>query len=185
VVTAEKRETNLQNTPIAIETVSGKDMQAAGVIEPRDLQSIVPALSIQQSGPATPVGCKTVSAGTYNCDGLSLPNTSTWSGNLGYHHTLDLPWGDKLVGAFASKFQTTWYGDFSREPATRQAPYETLDLNGTYQRAGDHWSLTAYVHNATDRLIKWQAVVAPLTPGASYEEFAPPRTFGLRLDAHF
>ena len=53
VVTAQRREQNLQDVPIAISAMSGQMLEDAGVRDPRDLQSYVPSLQFQSGTAAT------------------------------------------------------------------------------------------------------------------------------------
>lgn len=46
IVTARKREESAQSIPVAVSAISGKDLQAAGVVTVEDLSSKVPSLSI-------------------------------------------------------------------------------------------------------------------------------------------
>ena len=50
IVTAEKRETTVQNTPISLTAVSGQDIQARGLTDLADLVQSVPGVSLRTSG---------------------------------------------------------------------------------------------------------------------------------------
>jgi iron complex outermembrane recepter protein len=51
VVTAEKRESTVQNTPISLTAVSGADIQARGLTDLSSLAQSVPGVSLRTSGP--------------------------------------------------------------------------------------------------------------------------------------
>jgi outer membrane receptor protein involved in Fe transport len=51
IVTAEKRETTVQNTPISLTAVSGQDIQARGLTDLAELVQSVPGVSLRTSGP--------------------------------------------------------------------------------------------------------------------------------------
>ncbi|HEX7373918.1 MAG TPA: TonB-dependent receptor [Steroidobacteraceae bacterium] len=53
IVTAQRREQNLQDVPIAISAMTGEMLAQAGVRDPRDLQSFVPNLQFQSGTAAT------------------------------------------------------------------------------------------------------------------------------------
>jgi iron complex outermembrane receptor protein len=53
VVTAQRREQNLQDVPIAISAMTGQMLEDAGVRDPRDLQAYVPSLQFQSGTAAT------------------------------------------------------------------------------------------------------------------------------------
>ena len=49
IVTAQKREQNLQDVPIVVNVVSGQQLQDAGVRDVKDLQVLTPGLSVTSS----------------------------------------------------------------------------------------------------------------------------------------
>lgn len=49
VVTATKRQTTLENTPVAVTAVSGADLQEAGVGDTQSIQALVPSLTVTTS----------------------------------------------------------------------------------------------------------------------------------------
>lgn len=51
IVTAQRREESVQRSSLAIDVVTGKDLQEAGVSQPADLTRIVPGLQLAQLGP--------------------------------------------------------------------------------------------------------------------------------------
>jgi iron complex outermembrane receptor protein len=53
VVTAQRRQENLQDVPIAISAMTGQMLEDAGVRDPRDLQAYVPSLQFQSGTAAT------------------------------------------------------------------------------------------------------------------------------------
>ncbi len=52
VVTATKRASTVQNTPISLTVVSEKDMQERGVTNFTELANSIPGISMRTSGPA-------------------------------------------------------------------------------------------------------------------------------------
>jgi iron complex outermembrane receptor protein len=69
IVTATHRKENNQKTAIAITAVSSATLQAAGVVQSRDLSKLVAGLSITASGPGTQTylrGVGTFNTGTYS-----------------------------------------------------------------------------------------------------------------------
>ncbi len=85
IVTATHRQENLQHTAVSVTAVSAQRLQAAGVVQARDLSKTVAGLSISTSGPGSQIylrGVGTFATNTYssspvalNLDGiyLSLP----------------------------------------------------------------------------------------------------------------
>ena len=92
VVTAERREENLQKTPLALQVVSAQELADAGVVQVRDLVSVVPGLIIGQGGAATQIYIRGVGdfgstpitnpAVAFNLDGVYVARTQAVEGNM-------------------------------------------------------------------------------------------------------
>jgi iron complex outermembrane receptor protein len=187
--------------PLYLNTVNTEKAHVQGVefdvryqITPADLltlsgdfipEATADRFTFQQVLVPPPAGCRTVAAFTYNCDGSPLPNTSKWSGNIGYQHNFDLTTGARVTAEFNGRFQSDFYGDVTRNAATRQTAYLTGDVALTYQSPDAAWYVMGFVRNVTDQIIKVGALAAPGAPGESLVDLAPPRTFGVRVNARF
>lgn len=92
IVTAEKREENLQKTAIAVTAVDGDALVEAGVSRPEELSNLVPGLNIAQGGPSTQVYVRGVGnygtnafadpAVAFNMDGVYISRFSGIAGNF-------------------------------------------------------------------------------------------------------
>lgn len=80
VVTAERRETSLSRTPIAITALSGNDLKARNIVSAADLQQSVPALQIGRFGALTRISLRGV--GMENFAGGSIGGDSGVSFNV-------------------------------------------------------------------------------------------------------
>lgn len=69
VVTAERRSTDVQRTPVAITAVAGEALERAGVINPVGLQNMVPGLSLTGGNSFPNVSVRGVGGGTVNSYG--------------------------------------------------------------------------------------------------------------------
>ena len=69
VVTAQRREENLQRTPLAVVAVTGEQLVRAGVAEAQDLNKLVPGLKIGQTGTMTQFFVNGVGSGVANAYG--------------------------------------------------------------------------------------------------------------------
>ena len=117
-------------------------------------------------------------------DGNVLPNAPRVSARAGLQHTWSgLAEGD-WTARIEGKYQSQIYFDIFNHPDTSQENYTLGDASLNYASAQGHWDLLAYVHNFTDRAIIQQAW-RNTTAGIEQYEFAPPRTYGLKLSAHF
>src|SRR5882724_10710707 len=68
-VTAQRREENLQKTPLAVVAISGEQLARAGVKEAQDLNKLVPGLKIGQTGTMTQFFVNGVGSGVANAYG--------------------------------------------------------------------------------------------------------------------
>ena len=68
-VTAQRREENLQKTPLAVVAISGEQLTRAGVNEAQDLNKLVPGLKIGQTGAMTQFFVNGVGSGVANAYG--------------------------------------------------------------------------------------------------------------------
>lgn len=92
IVTAEKREADLQKTAIAITAITADALVDAGVSQSEDLNKLVPGLGIGQGGPSTQVYLRGVGnygtnafadpAVAFNIDGVYISRFSGISGNF-------------------------------------------------------------------------------------------------------
>ena len=92
IVTAEKREADLQRTAIAITALSGNALENAAISQPENLNKLVPGLAIGQGGPSNQIYLRGVgSYGTnafadpavaFNVDGIYYPRLGALGGNF-------------------------------------------------------------------------------------------------------
>jgi iron complex outermembrane receptor protein len=90
LVTAQRREENLQRTPLAVVAVSGDELVRAGVSEAQDLNKLVPGLKIGQTGVMTQFFVNGVGSGVanaygdptiaFNVDGVYIPRPTGING---------------------------------------------------------------------------------------------------------
>ena len=92
IVTAEKREADLQRTAIAITALSGDALENAAISQPENLNKLVPGLAIGQGGPSNQIYLRGVgSYGTnafadpavaFNVDGIYYARIGALGGNF-------------------------------------------------------------------------------------------------------
>ncbi len=120
--------------------------------------------------------------GTANYDGYQLQYAPDWTLNAGYFH--DFAWSAGYLRARAgSRYEDSFYADFSHTPGGRQQPYVKTDASLTFYSATGGWSVGAWIKN-----IENVAVIAATAGGSNHPPLAtaataflePPRTFGLR-----
>ena len=125
----------------------------------------------------------TLPDGGGNFDGYQLQYAPDWTLSVGYHH--DVAWHSGYWRLAAdSRYEDSFYADFSHTPGGRQAPYIKTDASLTYTGERGAWSVGAWVKNVSN-----VAVIAATAGGSNLPALAqgataflePPRTIGLRF----
>ena len=120
-----------------------------------------------------------------DCSGKVLPRAPTWSGNLSYAHTFDLPNGGGLTAAVRGQYSSATFMDVTYASTARVDSWTAADADLTYDSPGDQWSIGAWIRNIGDEAIYTGGTLYPFTPQVSYATIRPPRTFGLRAAFNF
>jgi len=115
--------------------------------------------------------------------GLSMPRSPKWTLSGGYSHSFRMANGGKVVAGVRSYFQTGTYLMFQQFAGSWQDAYTRTDLDITYNAPGGRWYLGAYLRNIENSVVASNAAAGPGNVPAL--DLAPPRTYGMRLGAHF
>jgi iron complex outermembrane receptor protein len=121
-------------------------------------------------------------AGTANVQlaGNTLPNSPTWGLGIGYQRKWDVSAG--LVSLHVdSKIQTSQYFSFYNFADTQQKAYTMSNAQLSFEPAGKHLTVSAYVKNIENRAVFTNATEDEYAYAYTYQ-FDPPRTFGVRLN---
>jgi iron complex outermembrane receptor protein len=118
-----------------------------------------------------------------NFDGYQLQYAPDWTVSAGYHHDFAQGGGYWRLAA-NTRYEDSFYADFSHTPGGRQAPYIKTDASLTYTATRGGWTVGAWVKNVSNI-----AVIAATAGGSNLPALAqgataflePPRTFGLRV----
>jgi iron complex outermembrane receptor protein len=130
--------------------------------------------------------------GQLNLTGTQLPNTPKWAGTAGYRHIFDLPSNATLEAGANAQFSVrrgvALVGSYLPDGSQIESGgYAILDLYGTYHFPDKHWSVTAYVNNATNKVSFYNA--AYNNSGAYANTVSgyllPPRVVGVRVGLNF
>ena len=119
--------------------------------------------------------------------GKSLAHTPDWSLNFGYQHRFDLGEHGSLTARLQERYVGDQNLDYHNFAVSRQNAYTKTDLTLTYDSPDKKWDVLLYGRNLEDK-----AVLVSATPDAQNSNslggsgvYAPPRTFGMRIDARF
>ena len=125
--------------------------------------------------------------GTANYDGYQLQYAPDWTVSVGYFHDFRFSSGFFRAKA-GTRYEDSFYSDFSHTPGGRQQPYFKSDASLTYFSSTGGWTLGAWVKN-----IENVAVIAATAGGSNIPALTsgataflePPRTYGLRVTWHY
>ena len=121
--------------------------------------------------------------GAANFDGYQLQYAPDWTVSGGFFH--DFRWDSGYLRAHVnSRYEDSFYADFSHTPGGRQQPYFKSDASLTYFSSTGGWSVGAWIKN-----IENVAVIAATAGGSNIPALStgataflePPRTFGFRI----
>ena len=119
--------------------------------------------------------------------GLQMQNAPDWTVTLGLVQDWQLNSNGYLRFQFNSRYESSYWGDFSHSPGIYQKSYTRSDASFSYHAANDAWTLGVWVRNIED-----QDVQSAAAPGSPYFDPGPgavfleaPRTYGIRFSAKF
>jgi iron complex outermembrane receptor protein len=103
---------------------------------------------------------------------------------LGYQHTSDFSFGE-IETNIQSRLSASYWLDVDYIPNERAPSYTRSDLDITYRPPVGTWSISGYVHNLENSAVYTGAVEQPFVAGLIEAQILPPRTYGVRFQAHF
>ena len=122
-----------------------------------------------------------------DCSGRPELMTPKWTANLGAEQTLPLSNGGDFVLGVNTRYESSRYTNLSYAPFTVVPGYWRTNATLTYNTPDRRFSVSGYVNNIENKAVP-EAVgtgltfpTIPLLPVT----LKPPRTFGLRVGAHF
>lgn len=111
--------------------------------------------------------------------GNQLPQAPKWQMRAQYSHDFILGNGGKITPLAAIYYQSVSYTQANNVSWYRVAPYSKTNLSLTWTDPTESWSITGYVDNLEDNYVRtgeWAS------SGEVYSDFAPPRTWGVRVN---
>ena len=122
-----------------------------------------------------------------DCSGRPELMTPKWTVNLGAEQTVPLPGGADLVLGVNTRHESSRYTNLSYAPFTVVQGYWRTNATLTYNTPDRRFSVTGFVNNIENNAVP-EAVGTGLSfPGIPLlpVTLKPPRTFGVRIGAHF
>lgn len=136
------------------------------------------------NGTGCPNNSTTAASYIVNCSGFTPPFSPKWTINLGLQQTVPLEALGKLVISLRTHYQSRTLTGYEFVAVEEQSAYWKSDISLTYTDAKDHFSVTGYVNNVTDRTIIGYTFPAV---GSTFHvsTIQPPRTYGVRVGYKF
>jgi iron complex outermembrane recepter protein len=114
--------------------------------------------------------------------GYNIPNSPYLTAILGYQHTWTLADGAAVSFRADTHFETESYLLYDHHNGSRQPAYSNTSTSLTYRCANERWDVALWARNLENEAIYGAgATVGPI--GAVY--LGDPRTYGIRVGAHF
>jgi iron complex outermembrane receptor protein len=125
--------------------------------------------------------------GRTNFDGYQMQYAPDWTVSAGYSHDFQVGTG-YLRAALSTRYESSFFADFSHTPGGEQDGYTKSDASLTYFADDDRWSVGAWVRNLENN-----AVIAATAGGSNFPPLPEgatafleaPRTYGLRATLAF
>ncbi|ARR55133.1 TonB dependent receptor [Rhizorhabdus wittichii DC-6] len=120
-------------------------------------------------------------------DGNRLNSTPRWSGNTGLQYRFAAFSGTMILNGDWS-FQTKVYNNATNAEALTQSAYSAFNANISFDSGSDHWLLTGWIRNITDKQVyaaRSAGAIDPAGGQAVISYYLPPRTFGVTLEYRF
>lgn len=113
-----------------------------------------------------------------------LPNSPTYTVNLGYQHRFDLSSGASVVARADSLISDGYWSVYTQDPFTRQGAYTKTDVSLTYNAPDNRWNIGVWGRNLEKQATLAAAGVGGI-PGPASSYIDAPRTYGVKFEAKF
>jgi iron complex outermembrane receptor protein len=123
------------------------------------------------------------SGASLSIGGNKLPNAPDFSAGLSWEKDFHGAGGTWTPHADV-KTSSSYYYTFFNFNDTKQEAYTTGNVALTYTPDSEKWSLQAFIHNVSDEVVLTNAA-RNLNSNFDTYQFAPPRTYGVKLSVHY
>lgn len=121
---------------------------------------------------------------TVSLDDL-LVNAPEWTANAAFDYTITLGNDGAVTFGGDLTYRSRYANELTNEPMLIQDGFALLGAFITYTHSGGRWSLTAFGTNLTDERYMTNGLTSFGSFGNAVANFAPPREWGLKLQAEF
>lgn len=120
-----------------------------------------------------------------DCAGFPLSHAPKWSGSADAEHRFGLPGDASLTTDISAQYSSSYYIADDFTPVEHRNGYVTANASVTYRPSSQHWSLTGFVQNFTNKAVYTSGTQTPLSAPLTAANINPPRTYGVRLRYNF
>jgi iron complex outermembrane receptor protein len=121
---------------------------------------------------------------TVSLAGNALPVAPDFAASVGFEHKFDVGSGS-ITGRIDGQYKSKYYFSFFNFADTAQKAYSTGNLSATYRPGEDaRWDVQFYVRNFTDQVV-FANVTQNTNSNSETTEYAPPRTYGVKLNVRW
>ncbi len=117
-----------------------------------------------------------------NFTGAALLGTPRWKWNLGIQQTASLGGGGDITPRVEYQHRSSAFWVFTKDPLARSGGYDIYNFRLLYRPVGRRFDVDLYVENLTNRYYDYYRFGTTTTGIEGV--VAPPRTFGIRVDAN-
>jgi iron complex outermembrane receptor protein len=122
---------------------------------------------------------------TVDCSGFPLPRAPRLTGRASYEHLFRFADRGDVRLALTGVYSSSKYLTIDYLQAGKQGQVFTGDVDATFEPAGRRYSVTAFVHNVTNRAVYTGGSEHQQIAGFFYANINPPRTVGIRGQVNF
>jgi iron complex outermembrane receptor protein len=103
-----------------------------------------------------------------------------------YDHTFHLGGAGTLTASIASRYKSSYYGDFYNWSDSKQDAHTSTDVSLEYKPSNGHFGVTAYVRSIEDERPLTYGSFISAGPDDIYNwGYGQPRTYGVRLSVNY
>ena len=146
------------------------------------------------ASPAATTGCpvSAIAGGTaatglwlVNCNSFQMARTPTWSGSVGYNHTIELANGGSVDVGGDMTFSSSRWIEAAFVPNDRAGAYQVFNASITYKSADNGLTVQGFIRNIGDTAVYTGGQQYPFISNYVGHDIGAPRTYGVRVRVGF
>ncbi|MDO6415323.1 TonB-dependent receptor [Sphingomonas sp. BIUV-7] len=119
-----------------------------------------------------------------DCSGKPGVYSPKWTANVSYEHRFALGGKYELIAGARSRLETSAWLNLDYLSYQKRGGYSTSDAYLTLTAPDGRWSITGFVNNVEDNVVKAGGLTRPIV-NTTILTVTPPRTYGVRVGVHY